>query len=79
MGWLLHRGLAGEDHGALQLLKTAMHRHPHNGQIHQKVQTLERRIKQKGKVDYYKALGVARSSSAREIKRAYHKLAMKRP
>ncbi|KAL1514571.1 hypothetical protein AB1Y20_003665 [Prymnesium parvum] len=71
------KALSGEDHAALQLLRTAQRRHPHQGQIHQKIQALERRIKQKGKVDDYKILGVVRSASAREIKKAYHKLAMK--
>lgn len=70
--------LNGEDHAALQLLKTAQQtRHRRNGQLHQKVQNLERSIKNKSKVNYYKVLGVERAASAKVVKRAYHKLAMK--
>ena len=39
----------------MQLLKTAQRRHPRNGQLHQKIQNLERQIKNKSKVNYYKA------------------------
>ena len=59
----------------MQLLKTAQRRHPRNGQLHQKIQNLERQIKNKSKVNYYKVLGLTRSASAREVKKAYHKLA----
>ena len=59
------RVLNGEDHAALQLLKTAQHRHRRNGQLHQKVQNLERSIKNKSKVNYYKVLGVERAASAK--------------
>ena len=69
--------LNSEDHAALQLLKTAQRRYPRHGQLHQKVQQLERSIKNKSKVNYYKVLGLTRSASAREVKKAYHKLAKK--
>ena len=69
------RVLNEEDHAALQLLKTAQRRHPRHGQLHQKVQQLERSIKQKSKVNYYKVLGVARGAGGKEVKKAYHKLA----
>ena len=62
--------LGGEEHAALQTLKTAQRRFPHHSQLAQKVHILERKIKQKSKVDYYKVLGVASSASAREIKKA---------
>jgi len=51
------RVLNEEDHAALQLLKIAQRRHQRNGQLHQKVQQLERTIKMKSKVNYYKVLG----------------------
>ena len=56
--------LGGEEHAALQTLKTAQRRFPHHGQLAQKVHNLERKIKQKSKVDYYKVLGVASSATA---------------
>ena len=39
----------GEEHAAVQMLKTAQRRFPRNGQLHQKGQTLERSIKNKSK------------------------------
>ena len=71
------KALNGEEHAALQLLKTAQHRFRNNMELHQKVQQLENRIKQQSKVNYYKVLGLTRSASQKEVKRAYHKLAMK--
>uniref|UniRef100_A0A7S0NDQ3 DnaJ homolog subfamily C member 7 n=1 Tax=Phaeocystis antarctica TaxID=33657 RepID=A0A7S0NDQ3_9EUKA len=71
------RVLNEEDHAALQLLKIAQRRHQRNGQLHQKLQQLERSIKMKSKVNYYKVLGVVRSANAKEVKKAYHKLAKK--
>ena len=47
----------GEEHSALQALKTAQRSHPRDGQLHQKIQQLEHRIRQQGKVNYYKILG----------------------
>jgi len=71
------RVLNDEDHAALQILKIAQRRHQRNGQLHQKVQQLERSIKMKSKVNYYKVLGLVRSASGKEVKKAYHKLAKK--
>ena len=65
----------GEEHAAVQMLKTAQRRHPRNADLHMKVQKLEQRIKRAGKVNYYKVLGVGRTATTREIKKAYHKLA----
>jgi DnaJ family protein C protein 3 len=54
-----------------------MRRFPRSFELNQKIQQLERRIKQQSKVNYYKVLGLTRSCSQRDVKRAYHKLAMK--
>ena len=48
------RVLNGEDHAALQLLRTAQRRFPRAAQLHQRIQNLERAIKNKGKVNHYK-------------------------
>jgi hypothetical protein len=45
---------AGEEHAGLQLLKTAQRRFPRDGELHQKIQQLEQKIKRQGKVNYYK-------------------------
>ena len=67
--------LNGEEHAGLQALKTAQRRFPRNYELHDKIQKLEQRIRNKGKVNYYKVLGVGRTASTRDVKRAYHKLA----
>ena len=41
------------------------------------MQQLERSIKMKSKVNYYKVLGLVRSASGKEVKKAYHRLAKK--
>ena len=69
--------LNGEEHQALQLYKTAQRTRFRNSmQLHQKIQNLEAKIKRKAKVDYYKVIGVPRTATAREIKKAYHKLCL---
>lgn len=65
----------GEEHAAVQMLKTAQRRFPRHGDLHIKIQKLEQRIKRQGKVNYYKVLGVSRTATTRDVKRAYHKLA----
>jgi len=69
--------LNGDDHAALQMLKTAQRSNPRNGALHQKIENLDRKIKRKSKVDHYKVLELPRSASNREIKKAYHALARK--
>jgi len=71
------KSMLGEDHAGLQLLKTAQYRFRKSMELMQKIQRLENRIKQQSKVNYYKVLGVTRSATQKEVKRAYHKLAMK--
>ena len=71
------KALNGEEHAGLQLLKTAQRRFPRDRVLHDKIFQLEQKIKRQGKVNYYKVLGVARASSNREIKKAYHQLAKK--
>jgi len=66
--------LNGEEHAGLQLLKAAQRRFRHP-QLQQKVQNLERKIKNASKVNHYKVLGVSRTANSREIKKAYHQLA----
>jgi DnaJ family protein C protein 3 len=64
-----------QEHRALQLLKAAQRKQPRNGQLHAKIDSLERAIKRKSKVDYYKALGVPRTATPKQIKRKYHEMA----
>lgn len=64
-----------QDHKALQLLKAAQRKQPRNGQLHAKIDALERSIKRKSKVDYYKTLGVPRTATPKQIKRKYHEMA----
>jgi hypothetical protein len=70
------KALNEEEHGALLLLRTAQPRFRRNrqeaGQIQQKIERLEKRVKNRAKVDYYKALGVPKNAKARAIKKAYH-------
>merc|ERR1719409_756332 len=69
--------LNGDDHAALQMLKTAQRSSPRNGVLHQKIEALDKKIKRKSKVDHYKVLELKRSASAKDIKKAYHALARK--
>jgi len=66
-----------QDHKALQMLKAAQRQQPRSGQLHSKVESLERSIKRKSKVDYYKALGLPRTATAKQIKKKYHEMARK--
>lgn len=68
---------ADEFESAIQTLESAKEEHGNNQKLQeilQKAHTLLKRSKTK---DYYKVLGVARDSDAREIKRAFRRLTVK--
>jgi DnaJ family protein C protein 3 len=54
----------------------ARQKDPQNHKINEEIKKIDRLIRQASRKDYYKILGVAKTTSKRDIKKAYRKKAM---
>ncbi|KAE9585458.1 hypothetical protein Lal_00018355 [Lupinus albus] len=77
---LVQRGeakLLTEDwEGALEDLKSAAEKSPQDMNIREALMRAQKALKMSKRKDYYKILGISKTASAAEIKRAYKKLAL---
>ncbi|CAL0310458.1 unnamed protein product [Lupinus luteus] len=77
---LVQRGeakLLTEDwEGAVEDLKSAAQKSPQDMNIREALMRAEKALKMSKRKDYYKILGISKTASAAEIKRAYKKLAL---
>ncbi|OIW21555.1 hypothetical protein TanjilG_06248 [Lupinus angustifolius] len=77
---LVQRGeakLLTEDwEGAVEDLKSAAQKSPQDMNIRETLMRAEKALKMSKRKDYYKILGISKTASAAEIKRAYKKLAL---
>ncbi|KAL1351917.1 hypothetical protein HN51_015803 [Arachis hypogaea] len=62
--------------GAVEDLKSAAQKSPQDMNIREAVMRAEKALKLSKRKDYYKILGISKTASASEIKRAYKKLAL---
>lgn len=61
---------------AIQQYRSALEMDEHSKEAREGLQQAEKLYKRSKEIDYYKLLNVSRSATGREIKRAYHKLAV---